>query len=211
MIAKLSTLRVCRRITALPPDAAVRIYSIQSSGALRYLEENGVLRCTPEALDEHSDHAGASTYDHRPKQAYDWIADQLRLTTGTRGETYPLWAWLKRPSMTGKERRRYRGESLIVAIVPRRRLLISDHGQWHICLMGGAITISEQEDDHFDDLEKTSDQATWTSLVHSTWQRVFEFSPKPGEQTGWRLCGRAVMQACVDEIRLEEIVRIRQL
>lgn len=189
----------------------MRIYSFQTLDAMRYLQENGTLKCTSEALEKRSDYAGATVSDPWKRRAYDWMSKQLRMRTGGNGTTYPVWAWMKRPPLNGKERRLYHGEFLITAVVPRGRILISDYNQWHNCLMGGPVTINELEFDRFDELEKTNDEATWISLVQSTWHRVFEFSPEPGEQHFWRLRGRAVLQACIDEIRMEEVVKIRPL
>jgi hypothetical protein len=189
----------------------MRIYSVQAAGAIDSLNKTGVLRCTPEVLERHSNYAGASVSDPWKRRAYDWMAEQLRLQTGGGSQTYPVWAWVKKPSMTGKERRLCRGKFLITAIVPRCRLLISDYGQWHNCLNGGPVTISEQEFDHFDQLEKTCGEATWISLMQSTWHRIFDFELREGEQPRWRFLGRNVLQACIEDIRLEEIVRIRPL
>jgi len=209
-MTKLSPISVCRQIAVKPPDALIRIYSIQTLSARNYLEENGTLRCTQEALERHSDYAGVADADPWKRRAYDWMSKQLRMTNSGHF-SYPVWAWIKRPSLRGKERRVYHGEFLITATVPRSRILISDYDQCHNCLMGAPVTINERESNHFDELEKTSDETTWIDLMQSTWYRIFEFSSMPGEQPYWRLRGRTVLQACIDEIRKDEIVKIRLL
>jgi len=188
----------------------LRIYTFQTVAALDALQRNGVLSCTREILKEHSEFVGTSATDPWKWNAYDWMAEQMRAHLGLLGETYPVWAWIKKPSLAGKERRQHRGQFLITAVVPRKRLLISDYDQWHNCLNGGPVTIGEGENSRFEQLERM-DKSAWTVECRSTWTRIFRFAPEAGEQPFWRLRKRMVMQACISEIRGDEVVTVRPI
>ncbi|PZF75815.1 hypothetical protein DK847_16465 [Aestuariivirga litoralis] len=209
-VTKLTPSSACRRIADAHPDIMLRIYTFQTAAALDALQRNGVLSCIREILKEHSELLGTSGADPRKWNAYDWMVEQMHAQPGLSGGAYPVWAWIKRPSLTGKERRRHRGQFLITAIVPRKRLLISDYDQWHNCLNGGPVTISEGENCRLEQLERT-DNAAWTEECRSTWARIFRFAPEAGEQPFWRLRKRMVLQACISEIRSDEVVAVRPI
>lgn len=209
-MTKLTPSSVCRRISDAPPNFLLRIYTFQTATALDALRRTGVLSCTREILKEHSEFIGTCATDPWKWNAYDWMAEQMLARLGMTVGTYPVWAWIKKPSLTGKERRRNRGQFLITAIVPRKRLLISDYDQWHNCLNGSPVTISEGENSRFEQLEHT-DKTTWTEECRYTWTRIFRFLPEAGEQPFWRLRKRMVMQACISEIRFDEVVTVRPL
>lgn len=90
-------------------------------------------------------------------------------------------------------------------------MLISDYVQWHCCLNGGAVTISEDEDQECDYFKQTLSPSEWESAMKHTWRRIFNFTWEPREKPFWRIGRKIIMQACIDKIRLEEVVNIRRL
>jgi hypothetical protein len=129
---------------------------------------------------------------------------------GFTGE-YPMWAYLTRPNLRQTS---YHADSvLIVADIPRQRMLVSDHSAWHLPLNRWYVTATEDEDDRLRETEGRINYMDETPRLLSaemkeSWERIFEIgAPTNPIDRKW-LGPRDDLQACIDRIYLGEIVRV---
>jgi hypothetical protein len=173
------------------PDEPVRLYSYQHPDAWAAARDREWLTGDHGHVDDFLGDWG--------KVPYEWMRSQMaERIPGFSGEL-PVWAWLKRhnPRSTKWIRRNVR----ITAIVPRRRILLSDYDSWHLPLNDGAILLTREEDEaweHHDDPVE----------VQATWHRCLEIRDMPWHSYDWA-APPSLIQACVDRIRLDEIVGVR--
>jgi len=187
-----------KALLELPQDAPVRIWTVQHPAALEAARLRGWLS---------GDHGHITSEDDlRERQdgtgfwrAYEWMRDRMaERISGFSGEL-PVWAYLKRPSAKPLEDACERNLR-ITAVVPRRRILLSDEDAWLSVLDGRHYEATGAEFE--------ADGAPVPAFGSSpTWERVFDLSPRTGEWARWR--GEpTLVQACVDRIHLGEIVAL---
>jgi hypothetical protein len=173
-------LRARKNIFDAPPDNLVRVYSYQHVNAYEAAKETGFFTGNhPYRYEEYSD-------------AYTWMRDQMSVRISDFSGEYPVWAYLKRPNL--KADPIPKDELLITALVPRKRMLLSDYNKWHHPLNDWPIYKDQAEEDIRKDEPPSN-----------TWDRCFEITNAPSE---WWGAGNYV-QACLDRIYLSEIVRVK--
>jgi len=189
-----------RELLEMPPEAPVRIWSFQHPAALDAARARGWLS------GDHG-HTGAGDAEEMRNgngfwRAYGWMRGRkAERIPGFSGEA-PVWAWVKRPS--AKPMDAWRTDVIrITASVPRGRMLLSDEDAWHAVLNGRPYSLTEAESD-------TGTGSVGAFATSPTWERIFDLSPRTGEQALW--CGQPeYVQACVDRIYLNEILAVRTM
>lgn len=185
----------------MSPDEIVRIYSVQDAGAWDAARDRGYWTGSYEHIvaDEHN-YLGP----------YEWMRQQMAKRLDGFSGDFPIWGFFHRPNM---RRRCFFKEPtvLLVADVPRGRMLVSDFSLWHAPLNNWYCAMSEQEDDAFDAEHKGGvGPSTVTDAMKSTWDRVFDLGPR--SQEAMRYVGPCnLLQACVDRIHLDEVVRVTRV
>ena len=180
------------------PDQLVRIYTHQHPDAFARALDRGYL--TGDAT-----FSFAENPEFEP--AYLWMVDRMReQISGFSGEL-PVWAWVKRPS--SKPLEHDRGPTVrITALVPRRRMVLSDFDDWHSPLAGWQLSLTEAQ--HVE----SESTGIWNnpSLAHhrENWRHVFDLRPKTAAEIAWRGAGR-IIQACIDRIFVQEITQTRHM
>lgn len=192
MPAQLSPARLRRILTG---SGRLRIYSFQSLAAQVAADDLGYWTGS---LD-------TAVPDYA--EAYAWMRGQMaQRLSGYSGEQ-PVWAYLSRPNMRQQDWDTDR--VLIVADVPRERVLLSDYDLWHYVLNQWMICDSEAESDRAEE----AGWQTWEPIRESgpemiaSWAKVFDLGERPEPARSY--LGRVgSVQACVDRIYPNEIVRI---
>ena len=176
-----------KALLAAAPDTTVRVYTLQHAAAWEAATARGYLTGEP---------LYAEPYFMR---SYGWMRFQMSERLTAFSGDFPIWAWLKRPNMRQWHFDKEPGV-MIVADVPLARLLLSDYDAWHAVLNNWWVSISEEEDDRF---EKDG------VIPSETWPRIFDIlGSEPGLDRRWA-GSKAYLQACVDRIYLDEVVRTR--
>ncbi len=189
-----------RRLHAKGPDDIVRVYTFQHPAAWEAARERGYL-------------TGAEGAYSDPDFAvpYAWMRERMAERIPGFSGDMPVWAYLTRPNL----RQRHHGPEpsvLVVADVPRGRMLLSDYDRWHQPLDLCYLVDTEAE------MEALEEAGLQTYLVSrkatpemmATWEGVFDL-----DHSGWSAEKLAywrppvVLQACVDRIHLSEVVRVR--
>lgn len=195
------------RLAAAGPDDLIRIWSIQDLAAQAAAEVRGYWSIDEgwyesQGLDEYG-HPNAL---HLPQYGYmrEVMTERVPGYTGD----YPIWGWLQRPNM---RRWAYLGHDtvMLVADVPRSRMVISDYDVWHTPLNYGFCADTEAEDYGFDDLYPgMAHQGRITPEMRATWSRVFDLGPFTDPAIlAWR--GQSDRwQACIDRVYPSEVVRV---
>lgn len=175
-----------RFLTTCAADTPIRLHTIQTEAAWRAAQERGYLVGDPH-------HAEPFFLN-----AYGWMRFQMAERLDAYSGDYPVWAWLKRPNMRQWSYER-EPSVMVVAEVPRGRMLLSDFDAWHSVLNHWWISINEEEDERFE-AEKMP--------VEDTWHRVFDIvGGEPGTDRRWN-GSKDWLQACVDRIYVREVVRV---
>ncbi len=151
---------------------------------------------------------------------YDWIREQMIRRIPGYGGAYPIWLWAKKPDMR-KTGWGPGGQKLvrIEAEIPEERVLLSDFNLWHTPLNDGYLGISKADDDAFEaEVEKRTGRkfARITDpdfpedlkrRVIDSWERIFPDRWGELDDPEWFGEVPGVLQACVEEVSLEEVVR----
>ncbi len=189
----------------------VRLWTIQPVGFWEASKEKGVLRSDGRRL--------AHGQDFR--RPYRWLRGQMKKSVPGYGGRPPLWFWTEKPDM--RKTCWAAGGLRMVRLeveVPEERVLVSDFLLWHTPLNGGYLGTSEADDDAFyreveerlgrkharvedegfpEDLKKRA-LASWERIFPDRWHELGG-SDWLGEIPG-------LLQACAEEIRVEEVVRV---
>jgi hypothetical protein len=172
------------------PDSLIRIYTFQHPKALEIAKVRGYL----------SGNHGSAIEGF--EDAYLWMRDQMQLRLSDFSGDFPIWAWPKR--LSARSYNPQIDEVRITALVPRKRLLLSDFNGFHYVLNNQELTLSEADFDAITAGEKLSDQA---SKIRS-WQQIFDLSDYNTPLRKWNGNPDKV-QICADRIFLCEIVSLR--
>ncbi len=181
-----------QKLLALHPEALIRVYSFQGDEAMAFYNQNGYLTGDKEYIE---------TGDLWP-EPYTWMRKQMAEKIEDFSGDYPVWGWLKRPSAKPKPKK-YRGTNeryRFIALVPRKRILLSDYELWHSPLNGSQISLTETEFDNF------------VGDPEPTWGRIFEFPLEltPDQKYWLGVPEKVRVQACIDRIYASEVVSIRE-
>jgi hypothetical protein len=199
------SLNAARRIARQPMDSVLRVYTFQHIDAWRVAQARGYLTGSVEHIDPNPDPDEGDFW--RP--FYDWMHGQMGARVPDHTGDYPVWAWVQRPNL---RRTRWKpDEILIVADIPRRRALLSEHGVWHVPLNFGHCTKTEAEyEARYRDLPRHEHGDPIPAEMMQTWEQIFDLDSSgwSAERIAW--CGHPTdIQACVDRIYLNEVVRVR--
>lgn len=179
----------------MPGNGTVRAYTLQSAAAWDLALERGYMTGSRDHVDEH---------DLGP---YLWMVEQMGLRIDGHSGDFPIWAFFHRPNM--RQRPFFDAPTvLIVADVPRSRMLISDFDLWHDPLNSWYCALTHEESDAFDGSHVGgTGPAFVTDAMRSTWERVFDLAPRPPEVL--RFAGPGCrLQACIDRITIDEVVSV---
>ncbi|MGY2049424.1 DUF3841 domain-containing protein [Methylobacterium sp. JK268] len=191
--------RVCfprrHRLRAKGPADLVRVYSFQSLAAASCARERGFWAGDRRFVDEHF------------AVPYAWMVDQMSRRIPDFSGDYPIWGYFVRPNM-----RRCRFDDdcvLVVADVPRSRMLISDLARWHNPLNLLYCFDSEDEEQALVDagIQLYASDRVATPAMMESWGRVFDIAERSSDRAA--AAGRLIsLQACIDRIYPHEVVRL---
>lgn len=206
MTKKISEGRRARLLNAAPDDR-VRVWSIQDTAAQQAADRRGYWSVDPgwyESLGIDED--GFPRADCLPQ--YEYMREIMAERVPGYSGDFPIWAWVSRPNM---RQWAYLGNNcvMVVADVPRARMVLSDYDLWHTPLNFGFCADTEAEDDAFEARYRgVAHQGRITPEMKATWTKVFDLSPPTDPATlAWRgRCDR--IQACIDRIYPNEVVRV---
>ena len=193
-----------KRLLALSAEEKVRVYTYQHRDALTEARARGYFTGSHDFVAHGVSGAGLEQ-EYTP--CYDWMRDQMRKRLVNFSGDYPVWAYLKRPSARSFVPQSWDNPVRITALVPRRRLLISDFDLWHSVMGGWPISLTEEE---FKSWEPVWTPGEPVPGAETTWERVFDLSPRPPDQHAW-VKQPNWLQACVDRIYLDDIVDVRTM
>lgn len=183
---------------------AIRLWTIQTPLAWSILQQKGKLV---------GDGRRICYPSFRP--AYRFLREEMRARLpGCKGR-YPVWFWAYKPDFRTILHRNYirRTAVCIECLVPRERVLLLDYDSWHVVLNQSYLSLTEEEFDEFCAKEDSGalDAATLLAMRRESWKRVFDFETL-AQYPEWIGPLRKVdVQATVEELRLEEVVRVRTL
>lgn len=174
----------------MDPDAPLRVHTWQDVAGWEAARMRGHLT---------GSHGHPLVDDPAWDRAYEWMRGAMAERIPGFSGDLPVWCWMKRQN----PRRAYwiRDRVRITAIVPRRRVLLSDYELWHLPLNNGAICLTREEDDAWP-------HPHGDPIVMETWHHVLEIVERPGASWDW-MGQPSIIQACVDRIGLDEIVSVR--
>jgi hypothetical protein len=191
-----------RRLIDAPPDARIRIHTYQDERVVERARARGHFAGDP----EHSSYP----------EAYDWMVGRMAALVPDFSGELPMWAWAKR--LDGRPKYlsqiiRPPGQVRITALVPRRRILVSDLDMWNAALNEHAIHLDETQEAALDErwAERPTDpaeRAAYMDAIRPTWDLMLD--PLADFASDWWGDRRDLsLQLCVDRIMLDEVVSIR--
>lgn len=166
-----------------------KIYTFQNKNCLESLKTNGFIRGEIQHSEFYNDPMLQGTF----KPAYDFMYTQCVDKIPNFSGDWPIWATPRRP---GRSYKNHPDDVLIVALIPRERVLEHRRDVWDCIINGGPVCMTEQEWDNWDD---SLDPLT-------TWHRLFDFTTR----NAW--VGETVhKELCVDRIYQHEILSVTNL
>lgn len=189
------------RLLALPAHALVRVHTFQTGCVLFEAERTGLL-------------AGSADHASYP-EAYAWMVERMAAMLPTFSGRHPVWAWLRRPDGRMKMLDRMEDMVRITALVPRGRMVVSDLDMWGNVINVGHVHLDGAENDAYDkawpDDPEPGDAAhpTHQADMRLSWERIFDPLAAPDHEL-WGDRRAMPVQACIDGIRIDEIVAVRR-
>jgi len=185
------------------------LWTVQDMRAWARLQREGVLR---------GDGRHVPAYY---RDAYRWMADQMRLRLPPNFARFPLWAWCRwqglkqcRPDLraSGHLAKGLPGVRIELEL-PEDSVLLSDFDSWHCVLNRHFLSINDQEDDAFArELERAGVEWRWPypepfhARVVSSWQRIFDLEAGDAEWRG--TLSERTIQATFWELAISQIRRV---
>jgi hypothetical protein len=183
------------------------LWTIQPEDVYKELVKTGIYHCRPEE---------AFMYENW-KEAYDWLASQMKKRVGLppEGVTLPVWAWYqwegarKKPDLR-KERwgSGFCGEKFVCleCDIPDHEVLLSDFGSWSIVLSNSLIYWTEEEYNKTEPVVDALPEEEQKVMKYQNWsERLFDLTPLDND---WITRGSSI-QATFWELRLEQVREIR--
>lgn len=180
----------------------MKLWTFQRPGAWARAQECGTLRGDGRRIEQL----------FRP--AYRWLRERMKERIPGCAGRFPVWAWVEKPDLRRSEHRLRPGERSVIleCEVPEGRVLFSEFMAWHHVLNGWFLALSEAEDERW---ERKWGRSRHEALpprarlrVEESWERIFDVRALARSPL-WR--GTQVVQAVVEEVRLEEIVGAREV
>lgn len=179
----------------------IRLWTLQHVKAYEKMLETGTLRADERHLFCEDDF----------RQAYDWMAAELRSRIGKapEGVTYPVWAWAQ---WEGKQKRMdlrrsgyaKRGTPMVQIEfeADMDSVLLSDFDGWHHVL--GKTYIADNEDD-FNRFWELPEQVQ-EQEAQASWRKIFDLNRS---HQGWESPqDEKSIQAVLWEIKVSQIIKI---
>lgn len=197
------------------PDALVRVWTYQGDDAWNIAQARGYFSGSSHHIENE---------DHFAPAPYAWMREQMKKRLPDYSGDYPVWAWMKRLSAK-KWPQKYMGTQerhRITALIPRKRILISNYETWHSVLNNGLLCDTEAEYDAFEaewgfhpSTQSAEYSRAYAAAVEPSWEKIFSFC-SPSDQTKdmiyWNGSAKKyILQACVDRIYLNEITNYRDM
>ena len=186
-----------RAFLALPPDALVRVHTLQHPAAVEAAKARGYLTCDADHVFDEDDR----DEDGRPTgflKAYEWMRARMAERIPDFSGDLPTFCWLKRPST--KPLPAGFGQMVrLTALVPRRRLLAS----WH----NGFLTVGNDWAGAFRPYGEERDEEATPDEIEASYLRLFDVA----DPAFWRkdkVYGGDEIQVCADRIHMNEIVGV---
>jgi len=188
-----------RALIAMPPDRKVRIWTLQAAAAWEAAKVRGFWTGSAEHVDAGIDLGRRNSL--RPQ--YEWMRRRMAERLAGFSGDFPIWAHLARPNL--RQCPHFDSPTvLLVAEVPRGRMLVSDLRLWDSAPMTRSYCAwTKAEDDAFEG------EGGLAPAVVASWDRVFDIADRSDpEVIAW--CGQAdSLQACVDRIHPHEVILVR--
>jgi hypothetical protein len=184
------------RLRAKQPDDLVRVYSFQSIAARDAAEAKGFWA------------GDAAFIDPDFRTPYAWMIEQMQIRIPGFSGDYPIWAYLRRPNM--RQRRYDEDAVLVVADVPRKRMLLSDYDGWHNPLYFWYWASTQEEMDRLEaaGLQTFGCERDITPEMKKSWEAIFDLSERTDPDVIAYNGRLDTVQATIDRIYTHEIVRI---
>ena len=196
-------------------STALRLWTVQEEAFWRTLEERGLLRADGRRLSLGRDF----------RRQYRWMRERMRERVAGYGGRPPIWCWLVKPDMRGTSW----GPGGVMVMraeleIPAERVLVSDFDLWHVPLNNGYLAADRADDEAFD---REAEERTgrryprWHQedfpedlrrKLLDSWERIFPDRWGEVEDPDWYGAepGGRVLQACVEEIKPEEVVGVER-
>lgn len=170
MLKPVSRSRLSAVLRAIPM-APVRVWTAQHRDALSAARQTGWLSGNHEFSFGRYTDARGPTDDPEHPSPYDWMRQQMAELMPSFSGDYPVWGWLKRPSTRPSIWGQGAGQAtvLVSALVPRRRILLSDFDDWHAVLNDWYLSRTEAEDN-----EVEAAGGATPAQRRESWLRIFE-------------------------------------
>lgn len=200
-----------KALESMDPDQKVRVYTRQDPLAVEEARIRGYF------TGSHGHRVDGDDFFDYP---YEWMRQQMEKRIPNFSGDLPVWAWLKKQnerkwieSWVPKERKVLPPTPRIIALIPRKRILISCFELWHNHLNNWPVLYTEEEDQAFEKKWPlnigVNVNPEYQREVEANWEEVFNItgtrSPFLVENHG----KVSVVQACVDRVYLDEVVSIR--
>ncbi len=181
----------------------MRIWTIQPVEVLACLEAEQVLYTDPEYIWPEF------------RDAYDWLAGQMRQRIPGYGGGYSWWGWRSpKPDLrrSGHLPRGTRGVRLELEL-DLAQVLLSGFDAWHIVLSRGYLALTEAEDEAWDERFRAAvpDSSVWPapepwhSEILASWERIFDLEALAASEY-WGT-ERRYVQATFETLRLADVRR----
>lgn len=170
------------------PESLIRVYSRQHIDSLSVANKVGYF------TGEHKFQDGDGWWESQ----YNWMRNQMSYHIPNFSGDLPIWAYISRPLHKGWWK--LRPEMIqITALIPRKRILLSDYELWHLPLNNGPICETEQEYDEWYDNKKENPETTWYKCLNVL---------RDDKTKNWLGISDRI-QACIDRIYISEIVNVK--
>ncbi len=188
----------------------MQLWTIHSLAVWEILQRDKVLRATREHVIQNWE----GDFMLRP---YDWLRERMveRVGTPPEPDIYPMWTYFqywdaqqRRPDLRRIRHQYPRGKRqvLLELKVDEGRVLLSDHGDWHYVLNDYYFPTSEADSDAFENANHPEEVAramkleSWQKCLDLDFHEPYVSSPRDEKR----------IQATMWELRLEDVVRVRQ-
>lgn len=192
-------------------DQLVRVYTRQDIAAVEEAHERGYFT---------GSHGYRPDDDDLFEYPYEWMRKQMAERIPNFSGDLPVWAWLKRQnerkwteSWIPEERKVLPPTPRVIALVPRKRILISCFELWHNHLNNWPVSKTLEEQEAFEEKWPhnipVGTNSDYQRDVEANWSEVFDISGSRSPLLREAHGQVSVIQACIDRIYLDEVVSIR--